>query len=75
MILGTLTRIYQSEELKSTIGLKLSTVFLLLLCFTFKFGLFSRINGIGNKPADRWNLDSLLTTLDEVWVLTPTGPP
>ena len=27
------------------------------------------------SPADLWNLESLLTTLGEVWVLTPTGPP
>lgn len=28
-----------------------------------------------SNPADRWNLESLFTTREEVWVLTPTGPP
>ena len=28
-----------------------------------------------SMPADLWNLDSLLTTLLDVWVLTPAGPP
>ena len=28
-----------------------------------------------SMPADRWNLDSLLTTLGAVCVRTPTGPP
>ena len=31
--------------------------------------------GYSSRPADRWNLDSRLTTLVEVCVLTPIGPP
>ena len=33
------------------------------------------VGGPSLRPADRWNLDSLLTTRGVVWVLTPTGPP
>ena len=33
------------------------------------------VGGCSLRPADLWNLLSLLTTLCEVWVLTPTLPP
>ena len=30
---------------------------------------------LSSRPADRWKRDNRLTTLVDVWVLTPTGPP